>query len=141
MKYLLKGIQLGQILILCILTIGLSSIEVAGQGNAQATMRVSVEVINSPNFTLDTPKNLLTANRNILEKGSIRLDRTVLHQINLPKNIKLKDFKEGKLELNNNKHIKQSDPNSIQYYLEVDFIEQLKGNKHMGQLQVSVEYL
>lgn len=141
MKSLLKGKALGQILTLCILMVGLSSLKVAGQGNAHATMRVSVKVINSPNFTLDNPKNLLTANRNVLDDGSIRIDRTGLHQINLPKNITIKESTNGKMELDYSRHIEKSTPTFSDFYLEVDFIEQLKNDKHMGQLQISVEYL
>lgn len=112
------------------------------QGSAQATMRVSVEVVEAASVETEAPAKLNLASNTALELGSIKLTGVGSDQtyIQTGETLELHDKEGNRIDISINSEIKESDSSVSKVALWGSPSQHMKSGAYSGKLSTTIEY-
>ncbi len=129
--------------ILLFIFIGLLTTVSLGQRSAQATMRVSVEVVKGSSIAASENGKVVLSSEETSELGSLTLEGIERNNtiLNISNKISLKDSQNNEIELNVSSKMSQSES----AYENITFLggsdKEMKSGMYRGELSTTIEYL
>lgn len=130
--------------ILILILLALATSAAMGQGTAQATMKVSVRVVNGATIQVSQNKNVLLSNEQAFRLGSLTLKGIKPDQvlISIAKEIRASDSTDNLIDLQIKSVVDQSEPTGTNIGFEGSTPEQIKtGAIYEGDLVTTIQYI